>query len=273
MQPWHLSTASTTRHSLFPSEALRRRAVRTIARVAADELVEFCVVDDHVHTIVLCDRARCGELARMLKLALGPVAAVPMKPFYIGTIHGRNHMEETHRYVLRQPGHHGLSCHPALWSGSCFLDLVGARWIPGLRLRLGEVLPRLTLHRTCEIVGLRAAPIAPAPDGLVRAAGPSALVAAAAAACGAAPELVGRRAETSRARRIACVLARQVGVPLPELSWALGTHPGSTRKLAASEVEPELLAAVRVYLSLDRAVRALPPPRSAERERAQSHRR
>jgi hypothetical protein len=34
-------------------------------------------------------------------------------------------------YLLKQPVKHGLDVHPALWTGSCFLDLIGARLIPG----------------------------------------------------------------------------------------------------------------------------------------------
>jgi REP element-mobilizing transposase RayT len=270
MRPWHLSTSSTTRHPLFPSEALRRQAVRTIARVCGDELVEFWVVDDHVHVIVLCDRARSGVLARMLKLALRPIAAVPLKPVYIGAIHGRNHMEDTHRYLLRQCAHHGLSQHPALWSGGCFLDLAGARRIPGLQLRLSDVLPRWSLSSSCSVLGLRLADLAPATDDMVRAAGARALASAAATACAAAPELEGRRAETCRARRAACVLAGEVALPMSEMSWALGTHPGSTRKLSARRVDPELLLTVRRTLALEHAVRKAPPQPGApgRKERA-----
>jgi hypothetical protein len=259
MQPWQLTTSSITRHALFPSEAQRREAVRAVVRVCERELVQFCIVDDHVHVVVLCDRARCGHMARGLKLALAPIAAVPINPVRIGTIHGRNHMTEIHRYVLQQPAHHDLSVHPALWSGSCFLDLVGARWIPGLRLRLVDVLPRLSVTDSLACVGLRGWTPAPAESTQVRSLGSRALVDAAAAACAASPELTSRCAEVSRARRVACVLARQAGVPISEMSWALGVHPGSARKLAGSDVEPQALAAARTYLALEQAVRAAPP--------------
>ncbi len=35
-------------------------------------------------------------------------------------------MSNVFGYLLRQPSHHDLQVHPALWTGSCFLDLVGA---------------------------------------------------------------------------------------------------------------------------------------------------
>lgn len=268
MRPWHLTTSSTTRHALFPSEAQRRKAVFCIQRICGDTLVMFCVVDDHVHVVVLCDRTRCGHLARALKLSLVRVSAVPLNPTHIGTIHGRNHMEEIHRYLLQQPAHHQLSSHPALWSGSCFLDLVGARWLPGVKLRLLDVLPRLSAWRSCSCVGLQGWKPAPAQLDEVRSVGSKALVSAAAAACGAAPELTGRLAVTARARRTACVLAREAGVPLPEMSWALGIHPGSARKLAGAEVERQAVLATRTYLALEGAVRLAAPFRLPEKVRS-----
>jgi len=259
MQPWHLTLSSTTRHALFPSESLRREAVRAVVRVCGDELVQFCIVDEHVHVVVLCDRRRCGYLGRALKLALAPIAAVPMQPVYTGTIHGRNHMEEVHRYVLQQPAHHNLTGHPALWSGSCFLDLAGARWIPGLELRLQDVLPRVTLAKSCGHLCLPISHLGLAGQEEIRALGPKVLVAASASACTAAPELLGRRAETARARRAACVLARGAGIPTSEMSWALAIHPGSVRKLAGQAVEPEALDAVRRLVTLEQVVRLAPP--------------
>jgi hypothetical protein len=265
MRPWHLTTSSTTRHTLFPSEALRRDAVLAIVRVCQRELVQFCVVDDHVHVVVLCDRERCGHLSRGLKLALAPIAAVPLNPVHISTVHGHNHMLEIHRYVLQQPAHHDLASHPALWSGSCVLDLVGARWIPDLELRLYDTLPRVSVESSLAHVGLPSARLAAVGPGELRAAGAMAIVTAASVACAAAPELRGRRAEEVRARRVACALAREAGIPLSEMCWALDIHPGSARKLATADVELEALAATRMYLALEAAVRSAPPFQLPER--------
>ena len=274
MRPWHLTTSSTTRHAIFPDEASRREAVLTVARVCHDELVLFCVVDDHVHVVVLCDRSRCGLLSRGLKLALGAIAAVPLTPVHISPVHGRNHMVEIHRYVLQQPAHHDLRCHPALWSGSCFLDLEGARYIPGLRLRLEDVLPRASIETSCSYVGLSGRSATELGADEVRAAGPRALTSAAAVACAAAPALQGRNAETARARRAACVLARWAGVPLREMSWALDIHPGSARKLAGSSVEPQALSSTLTYLALQQEVSSAPAVQlPADRPRDRTSRR
>ena len=226
----------------------------------------FCIVDEHVHVVVLCDRRRCGYLARALKLALAAIAVVPLQPVYTGIIHGRNHMEKTHRYVLQQPAHHNLAGHPALWSGSCFLDLSGARCIPGLQLRLHDVLPRVTLEKSFEHLCLAASPLRPASPDEIRALGSKALVTAAASACAAAPELQGRQAETARARRAACVLARASGIPMTEMSWALEIHPGSARKLAGQDVAPEVLDAVCTFLALQKSVQCARSGQRRDRE-------
>ncbi len=271
MSPWHLTLSSTNRHPLFPSEAQRRAAVCTIVRICPEELALFCVVDDHVHLAVLCDRRRCGYVARAAKLALSPIAAQPLQPVYTKPINHRGHMIEVHRYLLQQPAHHDLACHPALWTGGCFLDLAGARWVPGLQLRLGDVLPRIDLGTSFAHVGLPRDGIAPVDDSGIRSVGAKALIHAAAVACAAAPELESHRAEEVRARRASCVLARQAGIGTSEMSWALGIHPGSVRKLAGAAVEPRSLLATRTYLALEQAVSAAPPFRLPERN-ANGHR-
>lgn len=273
MRPWHLTLSSTPRHPLFPSEARRHEAVLTVVRVCHAELVLFCVVDEHVHAVVLCDRGRCGYLARGLQLALAPLVAVPTQPTHTGVIHGRNHMEEVHRYVLQQPAHHGLPGHPALWGGSCFLDLVGARRIPGLHLRLDDVLPRVPLATSCCYLGVPVEALRRASDEDLRDLGAKGLVAMAASACAAPPDLRGRLPHIGRARRAAGVLAHQVGISPRDMTWAMDIHPGSARKLAAGEAEPADIEAIRRRVGLEQALRGLPLGPLPENSRGASHRR
>ncbi len=254
MQLWHLTLASKTRHALFPSEAERLRAVFTVTRICGTCLVLFCVADDHIHVVLLCDDWRRAYLARGLKLAVAGLTSVETKPVHFEPINGRSHMETVRRYVLRQPEHHQLPGHPALWSGSCFLDLVGARWIPDLTLRIQDVLPRCTFADVCRDIDLPLRRLEPVPLADLRAVGPRALVVAAAEACGAPPELNGKRRECVRARRIACSLTRDAGMPLKETAWALDIHPGNARKLLVKPAEPEALLATRTRLALEREV-------------------
>lgn len=119
----------------------------------------FCIVDDHLHVVLLCEAQQAGVLSRELLLALRPLTGPNLAPAFVRPVEGRGHLEWLVRYVLEQPTKHGLPGHPALWPGSCFPDLVGARRLPGLslRLRLSEALPRFRLRTRA------------APDGAVEA--------------------------------------------------------------------------------------------------------
>lgn len=117
VRAWHLTFASNLRDPLFPDEALRRRAVRVLARVAGDRTVVFCVVDDHVHHVALSEEPRVGVLAGALHRALSPIAGPGLESARVRAVEGRSHMRWLVHYVLDQPRKHGLDVHPALWSG------------------------------------------------------------------------------------------------------------------------------------------------------------
>jgi hypothetical protein len=87
---------------------------------------------------------------------LRPLAAAPVEPARVREVDTRAHLEWLVRYVLTQGPHHGVAGHPALASGSCFQDLVAARRVDGLRLRIAEALPRLRRRTLYEAVGLPA---------------------------------------------------------------------------------------------------------------------
>jgi hypothetical protein len=175
MALWHLTLASDGRLPLFPTEAERRLGLLALVRVALHELVLFCIVDDHLHAVLLAALERIGQLRSALSRALG-LAGSSVKQ-----VESRSHMQWLVRYLVTQPAHHKLCDHPALWSGSCFQDLVGARALDGLRLRLAEALPRLRLEELCEMAGLGWRVPVPVDDQAVRAAGAPRLAAAAAA--------------------------------------------------------------------------------------------
>ena len=68
-----------------------------------------------------------------LALGLQPLAAAPMAPAHVSPVNDRGHLASLVRYVLDQTTHHELQnvAHPALWRGSSFADIVGARIRPG----------------------------------------------------------------------------------------------------------------------------------------------
>jgi len=261
MRPWHFSLASTHRFPLFPEETRRLAAVRALARACRGRLCLFNLVDDHAHVIALSERERRADLARAIKLALAALAAAPTQPVWVGEVRDRAHLLTLRRYVLAQTDHHGLPVHAALWGGGCFADLVGARRIPGVELRLQEVLPRFRLADAFADVGLACAGIAPADDEAIRRAGARALAAASAAAHGVPGSLTGHAPGVVAARQAACTLAGTVGLPGPELAEVLRIDPRSARRLVRRGADPAALAAVRTRLALESLVAREAPPK------------
>jgi REP element-mobilizing transposase RayT len=252
MATWHLTLAAEGRQAFFPEEDERRLAVRTLARVAASRLVLFAVVDEHVHLVVTAGEDEVGRLARATLLALRQVSSLPIDPARARPVRDRPHLESLVDYVLGQPGHHGIPVHPALWTGSCFPDLVGARVLPGFRDRLGDVLPRLPRQAVFRAAGLPPAiDLPPAGDDLVRSLGACRLRDAATAALAVGPQLAGRTTGVVLARAAACRIAQASGIARAEIVHALGLPLRTAQRLVHYPVEDSLLDAVRRRLALE----------------------
>ncbi len=258
MQAWHLTFASDGRAALFPGEAPRRLVVQTLARVAGDQLLLFCIVDDHVHVVLLCSDDRVGRLARALLLALRPLAGPVLEPAHVRAVEGRGHLQWLVRYCLRQPIKHRLGVHPALWSGSCFSDLVGARVVEGLAPPLREALPRLRQRDLFDAVGLARERLEPLDDDALRAVPATDLVDAAAFAVAAPPGLADNRPATVAARRAACQLGQLAGYTSPQLARALAVQTNAVSRLRRAPVDDRIHRAVRLLLALQARVRDAP---------------
>ncbi len=254
---WHLTFADEGRNPLVFSEQARRLIVRTVTRVAGRCLSLFGVVDDHLHVVVLCLRRRAGRLAQALTLALVPfnprLRASTPRP-----VEGRQHMESLVPYILKQVWRHQVvGAHPALWSGSCFQDLIGARVLDGLALQIGAALPRFELRTVYRAVGLNIDQLAPLGCEAIRALGAARLVAGASAALCVGPRQGGNTAGVARARRCVAQLAVRVGISLPEVAWALGISPCTARRLSVGPAETAAQRATLRRLSLERSVELL----------------
>lgn len=260
MEIWNLTIPAIGRHPLFPTEEARRRAVHALARVAGGSLALFCIVDEHIHLVAVCSRIEAGRLARAVGIALGHRAATRTGPAHFRQVRERRHLETLVGYVLGQPAHHGLPGHPALWTGSACLDLLGARVIPGLDLRLREVLPRLDSRRILEAVGLVGIDLRPMSLEEIRKGGAFALAAAAGAALAARPDLHGNEDPTVAARVATATLANAAGIPTSEVAAALGIWPRSARRLAGRQSPARVLSAVRRRLTLEGWVERARPP-------------
>lgn len=181
---------------------------------------------------------------------------------------GRAHLENLVPYLLSQTSHHGLRVHPALWNGSCFLDLVGARAISGLHLQLFDALPRYRIADVMEAVGLPRKPVVPFDDRQLREMGAAALARVAAVALAVGPDLVGRTEEVVSARAAVCVLAASVGIATREIAVVMNLAPRTVQRITATPVDQAVLRSVRTYLALESLVRRLIDTESAERRAA-----
>jgi len=238
--------------ALFPDEAHRRDAVHRLARVVGGQLVMFGFVDHHGHPLVTT--ADAGTLQRTLGSGLAAVAAHSLAKVWSDPVHDRRHALSLVDYLINQPLKHGIPAHPATWTGSGFLDAVGARIIDGLALRLFEEL-RITKDHLVEMVGLPPGCLRPAPDAMVRALGAVRLKEAASAVFAADPDLKVNDVPSTRARRVVVVLGGIVGIGLDDAAWALDVTEIAARRIAKREVDPAWIEATRIRLSIEEAVR------------------
>lgn len=251
MEVWHLTFSSDGRFPLFQDEASRRAAVRKLVKVAGREMLLFSIVDDHAHQVIGCEPGRKGKICGGLLTSLRSVSNVDIRPAYQRPVKNRSHMTWLVKYLLEQVVHHDMNEHPALWSGSCYQDIVGARFIEGLHLRVGALLPRLGTEKINEVVGIPAHPLSPANDTAIRRVGVTRLVDAAGNALAVGPTLSGRRAPVVLAKRAVAHIAEGAGVSRKEVAWALGLCPETVRLLLQVPVDSKVLEAVRLRLALE----------------------
>lgn len=135
-----------------------------------------------------------------------------------------------------------------------FPDLVGARRLPGLALRLAEALPRVRLRAAFGHVDLATTPLEPVDDATLRHLGIRRLADAASAALAADPALTGNSATVVSARVTIAHLA--TAWPTSELAWALDLTSQAARRLRTRPVPNGALNAVRLRLALEERARA-----------------
>jgi hypothetical protein len=229
--------------------------------VGRDHLIVFCFVDEHVHTSPMGEPEALDRCVRAITRSMRLLTAVPVDGPRLKVIEDRTHMENVAGYVLRQPEHHHLPVHSALWSGGCVPDLMGARLVPGLTLRLADALPRHTQRDVLEAVGLPPSRLEmPGPEAL-RLLGAGALYDAACAALCVVPQAGCHAAGEVMARRAALVLVQECGIPLTPVAAAASCPERSARRLAASPLPPEVRQAVLRHLAIEVRVREVAPGR------------
>lgn len=259
---YHLTIAVRGRRSLARDEAERRALVRALARVGGDRLLLFSLVDDHFHAGLRAEFAgRVGDALRRVLVARRP--DLEFKPPHLEPVGTRAYLRWLVRYLIAQPERHGLGVDAALWTGSCFQDLVGARVLPGFEVTpLRNELPRLRLGGLFDALGLGTEPFRPADDDALDRAGVARLVDLAAGVYAVGPALMGRSTPVVSARALAATVAGLVGVPTSTLARFLGVVPRTVRSLAQRPPDVRAVLALRRRLALEeRAQRSQRPPR------------
>ena len=251
MKLFHLTLAVRGRLVFARNEAERRRSVREIVRLGANRLLLFCLVDEHLHTVL--GGLRIGYLGRDLRRLLARLQpGVDVARPHVRLVDNRAYLGRLVDYGLRQPVKHGLSDLPALWTNSCFQDLAGARLLPGFDPRLLACeLPRLRLREVFASVGLAPLALEPACDEELRRAGAARLVDLAAGVHAVGPELTGRSREVVAVRALAARVATAAGLPASEVAHHLGLGAHAVRKLARRDIDPRASTALRRRLALE----------------------
>jgi hypothetical protein len=205
-------------------------------------------VDDHTHVVIVCEVGREGFAAGAIARALRAIAAAGIAPPHVQVVERRGHLSWLVPYTIDQTDHHGIDGHPALWTGSCFPDLVGARAIGATDARIRAALPRLSRRDFFRMA--RLPEIAPAEDELVRRVGASRIVDASSAALAADPSMRGARGDVVRARRAAAHLGTTVGLSAAEMGWALGITARGVRKLTHEPGDASAVSAARLQIAI-----------------------
>jgi hypothetical protein len=251
---WQLTLTSDGRDALFPSEASRNTAVRALARTAAPHLALFSITDRDIHLVIESSTARAGRIARAVLLSLRSIGAEALEPARRRPVHDRDHLAWLTRHLLELPNEHALPCHPALWTGSALLDLVGARALGEAPLLLPELLPGFSAEGRLDSLGLVPGPLHPVSDRQLLLAGPGRLLHAAAAALAADPQLEGRGAPVVAARQAVAQLGERAGLPTRTLADTLGMTTQGVRRLQLLDAHHDAQQAVRRYLALEERV-------------------
>ncbi len=252
----HMNVSTVGRLALARDESERRALLRAFVKTGGVRLFGFGLVDEHAHAGLVCDRPRivCRDLRRALK-RIRP--DLEFNAPHLKLVDSRSYLRWLVTYFLRQPAKHGIGVHPALWTGSCFQDLVGARLLPGFSGKtLRAALPRLRLRTLFREVGLEEIDLCPASDELLRRAGAGRLADLAAGVYAMGPTIAGRSQAAVTARALAASLGTRLGFPPLTLAQFLGVSRQAISRLGLQRPDPVAERALRLRFDLEeRALR------------------
>jgi hypothetical protein len=281
---WQITFDLRGRLPIARSPAEWDRATRTLLRVLARwALVAFCVVHDHLHVIVACDRAKAGRAAQAVEVALGwwrRSAGTPRRetwnPPRFTPVRDRRHLGDAARYVLAN-GSVETGMDILTWRWSNAWEILGLR---PMRYSLASGFEATTPAFVAEVVAgrhdWRPEPIEPcaapsdSPVAIAR-------IAAAVLGYGSGPEAMDRTTRRQW-RELAIALGRHRGWTARDLASALGIRPRTADRIRREPAPDALAAATRLLgllgeAALDALLPLLPPnplPPAARRPRRTS---
>lgn len=253
MELWHISFSTRGRLPFFTSEEQLRHIIRMFIRLVGGAMVLFCIIEEHIHLLADCSRLQAGQIRRVVHRFLSQFTTTPIASTWLERVESRAHLRRLVNYFLQQPEKHLMGVHSALWTGSCFQDLIGARFIHGLQLKIFRALPQYRLREAHESVGLPQEKLVPYSDSNIRKAGVGRLKEVAACALCVNPSLTGNDGPVVLARRTFVQLSKQAGISSEEVAWALGITTDAVRRLSAKPYVERAKDAVRLRLSLEDA--------------------
>ena len=241
---WHLMHRLIDDRAFLPTPADLRLASRIVLERGLDyDLLSFGFADNHLHTLVTCDRRRAGRFAQVVETALHKRLQLqtPFAPFFPEAVRRQAHLVNTFRYCIRQDELHRVHRDP-LHEGTILPSLLGLRALGSwATLRVRRHLPRIDRSDLLEL--------APALAALGR---PEVsrdwdLLLDSAASAIAVPELTGRAPPVVQARRAAVHVASGAVGP-GRIAGLLRTSRATVERMRASTPDPAVLRAVDLQL-------------------------
>lgn len=228
--------------------AMSAADLRTIARVVLEQsarrgLLAFGTADNHIHVVLATLRASAGRIARSVENALRRRLGLPV-PFErarIKPLHDQKHAYNAFKYVHHQDSHHGLGRDPTR-EGTTLPDLLGWRVFADSSLvaRVRAHLPRVS--REMLVGQFPRGTFDDRPINLD-------ILADAAAAALAVPDLLRTCVDVTRARRAAVHVAGP-DVSARLLGESLGIGARAVQILRTLAPEPLVVQAVKLQALL-----------------------
>ncbi len=153
---WHVVHALEDRRVIATAAAHLRVVARTVVEAGGDALLCFRGSDNHLHSVLLADRARAGAFARTVANMLWHRLRlpVPFEPARIRPIRDQAHLRNTFDYVLGNAEHHGAP-HDPLFESSNLPDLLGLRELGAVtRTCVRAALPRVGRPDLSRLLGV-----------------------------------------------------------------------------------------------------------------------